>query len=254
MVKGILCDLDGVVYLQERPLPGALDAIQALGELPLAFLTNTTSRSPQGLAELLGRLGLIVAPEQVLTPISLATLELHKRGISRIWPLVEPEALAAFAGFELSDARPQALVLGDIGARWDYELLNRLFNLLKSQPELPIISLGLSTFYQGPAGLKLDVGPFSKLLSGATGAELVVCGKPDPRAFVLGAELLGLAPSEVAMVGDDIHSDVAAAQQAGLKGLLVKTGKFRPEQLGGEVVPDAVLDNLAALPAWLQRH
>jgi hypothetical protein len=55
------------------------------------------------------------------------------------------------------------------------------------------------------------------------------------------------------MIGDDIRSDIAGAQAAGLKTLLVRTGKFRPADLETEIRPDGVIDSIADLPAWWQR-
>ena len=63
-------------------------------------------------------------------------------------------------------------------------------------------------------------------------------------------DALGLAADEVVMIGDDIRVDVGGAQRAGLSGVLVRTGKFSPADLDGDVVPDEVLDSVADLPRW----
>ena len=52
------------------------------------------------------------------------------------------------------------------------------------------------------------------------------------------------------MVGDDVRTDVEGAQRAGLTGVLVRTGKFSPSDLAGDVSPDAVIDSIADLPQW----
>jgi ribonucleotide monophosphatase NagD (HAD superfamily) len=80
----------------------------------------------------------------------------------------------------------------------------------------------------------------------------VVIGKPSAAVFEAGVAALGLAPEETAMVGDDLDSDVRGAQAAGLVGVQVCTGKFRPEQLARiGVQPDVVLDSFADVPSWL---
>ena len=72
-------------------------------------------------------------------------------------------------------------------------------------------------------------------------------GKPDPKFFAAVVTALGVPPGEVALVGDDIRTDVGAAQAAGLRGFLVRTGKFRPEDLDSDVVPDRILASIAEL-------
>jgi len=78
----------------------------------------------------------------------------------------------------------------------------------------------------------------------------MVFGKPAQAFYYGAAEQLGVPPIEVLMLGDDIETDIAGAQHAGLKGALVRTGKFRPSDLDGLVRPWLVLDSIAALPAW----
>jgi ribonucleotide monophosphatase NagD (HAD superfamily) len=77
-------------------------------------------------------------------------------------------------------------------------------------------------------------------------------GKPASAFFQAGADALRLKASQTLMIGDDIRSDVGGAQRAGLTGVLVKTGKFRPQDLDSGVQPDAVLDSIADLPSWWQ--
>src|SRR5204863_3830836 len=90
-------------------------------------------------------------------------------------------------------------------------------------------------------------------LEAATGRVAVVCGKPSPEAFASAIRLLGLPAARVAMVGDDIETDVLAAQAAGLTGVLVRTGKFRQEALDrSKEIPDLVLDSISDLPSALR--
>jgi phospholysine phosphohistidine inorganic pyrophosphate phosphatase len=96
----------------------------------------------------------------------------------------------------------------------------------------------------------LDVAPFIKALEHAADCEAVVMGKPAGEFFYAAVRKLGTAPSDTVMIGDDIRGDVGGAQAAGLAGILVRTGKFRPRDLEGEIEPDAVLDSVADLPQW----
>jgi ribonucleotide monophosphatase NagD (HAD superfamily) len=78
----------------------------------------------------------------------------------------------------------------------------------------------------------------------------VVCGKPAEPFFHAAAAKLGLAASEILMIGDDIDIDVGGAQRAGLHGALVRTGKFRSGDLNHAVKPDVVLESIGTLPGW----
>jgi ribonucleotide monophosphatase NagD (HAD superfamily) len=81
-----------------------------------------------------------------------------------------------------------------------------------------------------------------------------VLGKPAPPFFETALALLGTRAEETYMIGDDIRTDIEAAQRAGLRALLVRSGKFRPQDLDLGIRPDAVLASIADLPAWWQHH
>jgi len=145
-----------------------------------------------------------------------------------------------------------ALVLGDLGKGWDFPTLNRAFRLLMADPSPPLIALGMTRYWRAPDGLRLDVAPFVKALEHAAGVEAVVLGKPAPGFFGEALALVGAGAGNVLMIGDDIVTDVGGAQQAGMAGMLVRTGKYRPADLAGDIRPDAVLDSIADLPGWWQ--
>jgi serine phosphatase RsbU (regulator of sigma subunit) len=89
-----------------------------------------------------------------------------------------------------------------------------------------------------------------RALEYASGRTAVVLGKPDPAFYRTAVDALGIAPGRVVMVGDDVRADVEGAQRAGLAGVLVRTGKFSPRDLTGDVSPEGVLDSVADLPRW----
>ncbi|MDQ3303102.1 MAG: HAD-IA family hydrolase, partial [Actinomycetota bacterium] len=98
--------------------------------------------------------------------------------------------------------------------------------------------------------LALDAGPFVAALEYASGKRATGVGKPERAFFELALRNLDLPPDMVAMVGDDPELDVAGAQTAGLRTILVETGRYRP---GAElnVQPDLVLRSVARLPEAL---
>ena len=115
-----------------------------------------------------------------------------------------------------------------------------------------LVALHKGRYYQGTDGLILDIGGFVSALEYAASVEAVVIGKPSPRFFQLAVSDMGLEPDEVVMIGDDIESDVGGAQRAGLRGVLVKTGKYREHLVRkSSVVPDQVIDSIADIPRVL---
>ena len=140
------------------------------------------------------------------------------------------------------------VVIGDLGEAWDFAKLNEAFRMLMADADSLLVALGMTRYWQSPTGLSLDVAPFVVALEHATGKRAVVMGKPAKEFFLAGASRLGLPPAEVLMVGDDVQADVAGAQAAGLRGALVRTGKFREADLHGAVQPDLLLGSVAELP------
>jgi ribonucleotide monophosphatase NagD (HAD superfamily) len=99
------------------------------------------------------------------------------------------------------------------------------------------------------------MGAFIVGLEAAADAPVTVVGKPAPAFFAAALSELGVDARRAAMVGDDIHADVLGAQDAGISGVLVRTGKFRPSDLEGiDREPDYVLDDIGALRALLESH
>ncbi|HEU4945921.1 MAG TPA: TIGR01458 family HAD-type hydrolase [Kribbella sp.] len=255
-MRGILLDLDGVLYVGDEAVPGAADAVAWLQqhEVPHLFLTNTSSRPRAAIVTKLAGFGIEARAEQILTPAVAAAAWLRGSAPSRPALFVPDETAAEFAHLDPlpADAEEGAdcVVVGDLGHRWDFETLNRAFRLLMAEPRPILVALGMTRYWRATDGLQLDAGAFVRALEYASGATAVVMGKPDPAFYARAVQVLGLPRSEVVMVGDDIRADVDGAQRAGLGGVLVRTGKYTDADLHSGVVPHAVLDSVADLPGW----
>jgi HAD superfamily hydrolase (TIGR01458 family) len=259
-MQAILFDLDGVLYQGDSLLPGAAEAVAWVRSegIPHLFLTNTSSRPRAAIADKLARLGIEVAQEQILAPPAAACAWLKAEGIADV-ALFAPAATAAdFVGLDLLAADAErgagAVVVGDLADGWDFRTLNRAFRLLVAKPAPRLLALGMTRYWHAASGLQLDAGPFVAALQYASGIEPVVLGKPAAAFFDTAVSAIGSTPARTLMIGDDIRGDVAGAQRAGLKAALVRTGKFRPTDLHGDVRPDVVLDSVGHLPAWWQKH
>jgi len=250
--RGILFDLDGVVYNAETLIEGAAEVIAWVRRenIPFLFVTNTTSHPRQTLVRKLESFGIPASVEEMWTPAVAANLWLSERGLSPAALFVPPETAAEFQDVAVSDEGAKAVVIGDLGRSWDFDTLNRAFRLLHADPECQLVALGMTRYWMSPTGPSLDVAPFVVALEHASGRQAIVLGKPSRDFFDAAALKLGLPTADLLMIGDDIRADVGGAQGAGLRGAIVKTGKFRPDDLEQEVRPDAVLSSLADLPDW----
>ena len=256
MTSALLIDLDGVVYQNNRLIDGALDALAWFHErqVPYLFVTNTTSRSRATLVKRFSGFGFDVDIDELMTPIVAAREYLASHSMRRLVSFVSDDASVDFDGFDqLPDTTTDpvdAVLIGDLGDAWDYARLNAAFRLLMQTPQPALIALGMSRYWRGPRGLQLDVAPFVRALECAAGCEAVVVGKPARAFFEAALSRLQAPAAEVYMIGDDIHSDVGAAQDCGIHGIQVRTGKFRETDLDGDIRPDTMLDSLADLPDW----
>jgi phospholysine phosphohistidine inorganic pyrophosphate phosphatase len=253
---GFLLDLDGTLYTGDSAIPGAADALSGLRAqaVPFRLVTNTTSRSRRMLVDRLAGYGLAVAPEEIVTA-TLAGVELVRAaGYRRVAPFVPAGALEDMDGLALAggtSGQPRAaadvVVLGDLGDRWTFTLLQEAFEQLMAGAAL--VALSRDRYFRQGDGLALDAGPFVAALEYAAGATAAVAGKPSSAFFEAAVRSLGLsADQSVAMVGDDLWSDVQGAQRAGLQGWLVQTGKFREDVLQASgITPDRILSSVTDL-------
>jgi HAD superfamily hydrolase (TIGR01458 family) len=251
---GVLLDLDGTVYEEDRAIAGAAATIEALRRqgTPFRFTTNSTRRPRSVLAERLRGMGIPAQPEEVLTAPRAAVDWLRVRAIERVHPLLaEATVREDFSGFVLDDETPEAVVVGDLGKGWTFEVLDQAFRCLLSGAEL--LAVQRNRYWLTEGRLSLDAGPFVAALEVASGKTATLVGKPSPGFFAAAARELGLAPERIAVVGDDCESDAAGARASGMIGVAVRTGKYRPQdEEQARAAADAVLDSIADLPAWLE--
>jgi phospholysine phosphohistidine inorganic pyrophosphate phosphatase len=256
-MRGVLIDLDGVIWESDQVVHGAPATVDWLNDhaIPHLFVTNTTSRPVRLIVDKLERLGIRTTKDKLLTP-PLAACDWLAANASGPTALLVPEAtLEDFSAIQSgsldNDDDLAAIVVGDIGAGWTYELLNNVFRRLMDKHPPQLIALGMTRYWRAADGLRLDVAPFIKALEHAAGCESIVLGKPSKAFFDIALGKIGCKAIDTTMVGDDLFGDVLGAQEAGMQGFLTRTGKFRPEDMEAGVLPDALLDSIADLPNWL---
>jgi len=253
-IRGLLLDMDGVIMMSWRPLPGAVEALARLraAGLPLRLLTNTTEKTGAEMAAELRRIGFDVTAGDVLTAAAAAAAYLRDQHPGARVHLVGDGRPPELEGVHLVglDESPDVILLSGADRSFTFENFNRVYRALLGGAALVAMHRNLSWMTEG--GVCLDAGAYLYGLERALGREAVVAGKPSPAAFETGLRALGVPASAALMVGDDVQNDVLAAQAAGITGVLVRTGKFREELLAGAPgAPDHVIASIGDLPALL---
>ena len=251
-IRGCLFDLDGTIYQAGEVIPGAAETLQRLSDvgIPFRFVTNTTRKPRAEVVAYLAQLGIETTPEICLTAPVAAAAWLQARGVERIFPLLHEPTLQDLAGFVIDRERPEVLVVGDLGDDWNVQILNQAFQALMRGAEL--VALQKNRYWRRHDQLVLDAGAFVSALEYSSGKTAQIVGKPSREFFHTATEELGLPAEQVVMVGDDLEGDVEGARQAGLRGIAVRTGKYRVEDEERALrSSDKVLDSIADLPSWL---
>jgi HAD superfamily hydrolase (TIGR01458 family) len=276
-VRALLLDLDGVIVLKGELLPGAGRALARLDErrIPYRIVTNTSLVSRRSLSRWADRFGAPIAPERIMSALSAsAAYTRHRHPGEPLFVMASTDALTEFGGQRLltaveadaPGARAAAVVVGDSPEAITYDNLNRAFRLVRNGAEL--IGMHRNPWWLTPDGPTLDSGAMVTGLEFATERPARILGKPSPAFFreaagELAAEVRNaggrrLARADIAMVGDDVRTDIIAGRRVGLRGAFVLSGKhglddveIAARERGGRrphAIARTLLDLVEALP------
>jgi len=252
-VEGLMVDIDGVLTVGWKPIDGAVEAFDELRRrgVPMRLVTNTTSRTRIQIVEALRQAGFPAAVDEVLTaPRATADYLRANHPGARCYLLSSGDISQDLEGITVVGPGEDAdvVVLGGAGLVYDHTQLNNAFRLLLDGAAF--VAMHRNLYWRTADGLELDTGAYVMALEEASGITPSVVGKPEPAFFRAGLHSLGLDAHQVAMVGDDIENDVLGAQALGIHGILVRTGKYRPEAVeAADGQPDIVVDSFADVPS-----
>ena len=251
-IRLVCLDIDGTLTegVMGPVIPGVAEAVRTIRTgIPVRLVTNTTSVPHRVLAARLIEQRLLDEPQALVTPATVARRVLPQRGHARGLLHVDPGAREDFTWFTEDPAGP-AVLLATEGHDLGIADLQPSFRHLLEGASL--YALQRNRYFKKGRELVTDLGPVAAFLSYASGREAETLGKPSPILFDALAEEIGVRREEIAMVGDDAEFDVSASVALGMAGVLVRTGKYRPEDDARFTPPPtAVLESVADLPAWL---
>ena len=247
--KAFLIDMDGTLYFRGEPCPGAIETVSYLRQekYQLRFLTNTTAKTPKMLHAQMQALGFDIYEDEIFNATYACLLHLRAQSGASCHFMVDDAVKAFFKEIRIDNDAPDFVVVGDYGEGFDFRTLNHAFRLLVDGAELIALQKGLYWF--SPEGIRLDCGAFVTLLEAAAGKTATIMGKPSKTFFKTVLGNLQLAPTDAIVVGDDITTDIVGAERMKMRSVLVKTGKFKPDQLENPVAkPTWMLESISALP------
>jgi HAD superfamily hydrolase (TIGR01458 family) len=200
-------------------------------------------------------MGIELDEDELQTTGSVAARALAGR---RVLALTMPGLLDDLDGLQLVGMNVDAVLIGgadegeETGRVFSYLNLNRAFHELGAGAEL--YCLHKNKWWQTSDGARLDTGAFVAGLEYAADTEATVLGKPSSEYFAAALEALDAEPGLTWMVGDDLEGDCLGAHRHGMRTVLVRTGKFRPDEVErSQVQPDGIISSIAQLPDWLER-
>jgi HAD superfamily hydrolase (TIGR01458 family) len=255
-MAAILLDVDGVLHVSGVPIAGAAAAVRRLREAGhrMRFVTNSTTRSRAQLGAELRAMGIDLEDEELQTTGGVAASALAGK---RVLALTMPGLLDDLEGLQLVGMNVDAVLIGgadegeETGRIFSYLNLNRAFHELDAGAEL--YCLHKNKWWQTTDGARLDAGAFVAGLEYAADTEATVLGKPSSTYFAAALEALDAEPGLAWMVGDDLEGDCVGASRHGMRTVLVRTGKFRPDEVErSSVQPDGIISSIAQLPDWLE--
>ncbi|MEJ2545412.1 MAG: TIGR01458 family HAD-type hydrolase [Calditrichaceae bacterium] len=246
LIKGLLIDLDGVIYNDSQIIPGAVETIHKLRQqnIPFRFITNTTMKCRDTLRKKLNNFGIDCETKEIFSAAYAAAKYVSQYPEAKCHLMLKEDAKKEFVESASDDEKVNFVVAGDLGDTVTFELLNNAFVRLMNGAKL--IALQKNRFWLSDQGYTLDAGAFIALLEYASNQEAILIGKPERNFFELALADLDLLPDNVLMIGDDIESDIGGAVRINTHTCLVRTGKFRKQDVeNSDIKPDHIISSIA---------
>lgn len=255
-INAILIDIAGTLVHGDKPISGAIEIIPYLRKmgLKILFTTNTDSKTPIAIHRNLVEMGFDVLKEEVFTPIIALKEFLGRHKNKKIYFLLSKQTKNEFTMYNepVGDEIPDFVVVGDFRDDWRLERLDRGFHYIVNGAEL-LGTQGNRYFIDNNGKVLLDTGSFVHTLAYAAQVDARIFGKPSVKFFDMAMKKLGTNASETLIVGDDPLVDIKAGKEAGLRTIMVRTGKGASYQSSISMDADTILDSIADLPLVLEK-
>jgi HAD superfamily hydrolase (TIGR01458 family) len=243
-----LIDINGVLYTDNIPIEGAADTIDYLrdNKFSFRFISNATQSCRASLHKKLKRFGFDIREKELFTAPVATARYIRKTKKLRCLLITTGDVYKDFRkeGVIRTDKKPDHVVIGDAGKDFTYERMNKAFNCILDGADL--IAMEKDRYWRSPKGLALCGGPYTAALEYSTGQKARLIGKPSAEFLRLALADMKAKSKDTIAIGDDLITDIAGAQRAGMRGFLVTSGKHNRKDAKRSVIrPDAILDSIA---------
>ena len=253
-VKGLLIDLEGVLYSDNKLIPGSIEVIKELrkNNLKLRFLTNTTTTPRKLIFNKLQDFDFDIKEEEIFTPIIATKNYLRDNRVKKIALVTNVGIIDEFNDYEITQKNPEVVIMGDIYKKYKWEILDRIFKLVYLENSA-LIALHQNKYCMRDGKISLDRGPFVKAIEYSSGKKSILMGKPEKNFFYLAIKDINIKKDNVLMIGDDIVSDIKGAKDFGVRAIQVKTGKYQNSDCDNKIVqPDERIDSIVDIAKILK--
>jgi len=242
--KPVLIDFDGVVKLGNSPAPYTKEFFIFISNnnIPACILSNSTLRTGDLIKEFFSSHG-INLEIPALTAFDAAVL-FAKNNYKRVQVYCRDYLIHHFEGM-VDEDDPEAVIIGDIEDKWNYEIMNNIFKKVFKGTDL--IAMHKNKYWNPHGELLIDAGAFIEGIEYSTNKKAILIGKPSRLYFESALNKIGCSLKDgFFMIGDDVENDVLAAQKIGGTGILIYTGKTEfPLKSKLESKPDFEVNSLA---------
>lgn len=248
MKQGFLIDMDGVIYIENEPIPGAADFINKLlkEDIPFTFMTNNSQRTPLDGVRKVAKMGIKIQPKHVYTS-AMATAHFmgHQFPNGTAYVLGEGGIIKSLHenGFNLVQSNPDFVVVGE-GIDFTLEMVRKAIDFILEGSKF--IATNLDATPRKKGWNNLGIAAVVAMIEEATGKKAFSVGKPSPVMMRSARKHIGLATDEVTVIGDTMATDIQGGVSVGYKTILTLTGMTKREQLVDyPFKPDLIVDSIA---------
>lgn len=250
--KCIFFDGDGTLYLGQKLLPSASAILNHLKEahIPTYICTNNSSKTPQEYVQKLEKLGLPIKKENILISTHPTMAYLKKNKLKRIFLMANTSVSnwIETEGFELTDAKPDAIVL-TYDTELNYQKLEKACHLLQQNTNIPYIVTHPDQTCPTETGYLPDIGTVISALHLSTQRlPDLCCGKPNPFFLESTLSALNLELKDAVMIGDRLYTDIQMGQNTKLTTILTLTGETQQKDITkSNIKPTLIIKTLTEL-------
>ena len=252
-MKPLLIDLDGVLKIGNSPAPDVNEFFNFINQnkIPACILSNSTLRTGDLVREFFASQSI----ELTIPAITAfdAALSFVKKNYKKVQVYCRDYLIHHFEGM-IDNENPEAIVIGDIEDKWNYQIVNDIFKKVFAGADL--VAMHKNKYWNPHGELLIDAGAFITAIEFASGNSAILIGKPSPLYFKTALENIDAKIEDgFFMIGDDIENDIKAAQDIGGKGILIYTGKTKfPLDRNIHIKPDFEAHSLKEVISILRQE